>query len=308
MFLSIIIPCYNAAQHIKDSVQSVLNQTDSDYEIILVNDGSTDDTLEVLNQLAEQHNCIKVIDKPNGGVSTARNAGINIAQGEYIAFLDSDDVYESTMIAKMKIFTNADMVIFGWKYERGLKKNELYIPFATDVYLDEYLLGKMRICMCSFVVNNSFIKSFDIHFIEGTHFSEDIEFITKCLFYAKHIEICRDSLFTYKWCESSVMHHPEYTEKKITSVYAMERIYNMLKSSKCANSALVAFKLTIILHQRLFWKMNCKNIKLQSILDDYGDKYIKMNTPFAFNKYSAFVWFMSLIYKSQFLYRLLLRK
>lgn len=89
--ISIIVPVYNAERYLDRCIMSVLNQTFSDLELILVNDGSRDGSVEICNRYANQDSRILVIDKPNGGVSSARNAGILKAQGEYISFLDADD-------------------------------------------------------------------------------------------------------------------------------------------------------------------------------------------------------------------------
>ena len=86
--VSVVIPAYNAAWCVRKAIDSVLAQDYRDFEVIVVNDGSTDDTADVLASYA---NTIRVIDQPNGGMSNARNAGIRAACGEFIAFLDSDD-------------------------------------------------------------------------------------------------------------------------------------------------------------------------------------------------------------------------
>ena len=92
--ISIIIPCYNVQDTIEYTVGSVLNQTNQQYEIILINDGSTDDTLSVITHLQEKSDKIKVVDKANGGVSSARNVGIAMASSLYVFFLDGDDYIE----------------------------------------------------------------------------------------------------------------------------------------------------------------------------------------------------------------------
>lgn len=93
MKLSIIIPVYNVEQYLQSCVQSVVTQTYQDLQVILVNDGSTDSSGILCDQLAQQDSRIQVVHKTNGGLSDARNAGLCVATGEYVAFLDSDDVY-----------------------------------------------------------------------------------------------------------------------------------------------------------------------------------------------------------------------
>lgn len=91
MFLSFVVPVYNAAQYLPECLDSLLAQDISDYEIICVNDGSRDASPEILRQYAAKHGNIRVIDKENGGVVSARNAGLSAAQGDFIWFVDADD-------------------------------------------------------------------------------------------------------------------------------------------------------------------------------------------------------------------------
>ena len=94
ILVSIIIPVYNASKYLYRCLDSILNQTFRDFELILINDGSTDNSLEILREYETKDSRIIVIDKPNEGVSAARNQGIEIAKGEYIMFCDSDDYVE----------------------------------------------------------------------------------------------------------------------------------------------------------------------------------------------------------------------
>lgn len=96
--ISVVIPLYNKEKAIARTVESVLKQTKPDFELIIVNDGSTDNSLAVAQQLALQDSRLRIIDKPNGGVSSARNTGIKAASGEYIALLDGDDTWDPTFL------------------------------------------------------------------------------------------------------------------------------------------------------------------------------------------------------------------
>lgn len=116
MLFSVIIPAYNAENFIKRSINSVLNQTYTDFELIIVNDGSTDKTVEYAK--AFNDNRIIVIDKINEGVSIARNTGINIAKGEFICFLDADDEYlpEHLSVLSEAIKKNKNRVFFASRF------------------------------------------------------------------------------------------------------------------------------------------------------------------------------------------------
>lgn len=98
--VSIIIPCYNAEKYIAETIQSVMNQTYTNWEMIIINDGSTDNSVTILNQFLKEDNRIQLINKSNSGVSDTRNKGLEIAQGDFVTFLDADDVWYITNLEK----------------------------------------------------------------------------------------------------------------------------------------------------------------------------------------------------------------
>lgn len=116
---SVIIPAYNASNTIERAVLSVVNQNFSSYEIIIVDDGSTDDTLDICKKIALNNHYIKLFSKKNGGVSSARNYAINKAVGEYVIFLDSDDIYLpgslETIFRIIKDVKKPDLILCGYK-------------------------------------------------------------------------------------------------------------------------------------------------------------------------------------------------
>ena len=124
--ISVIIPVYNVERFLKKCLESVINQTLSDLEIICINDGSTDKSLSILNSFAQKDNRIIVINQDNQGQSCARNAGLSIATGKYIGFVDSDDwidldFYEKLYNTAKKY--NADIAAAGIKRLRTYKWN-----------------------------------------------------------------------------------------------------------------------------------------------------------------------------------------
>ena len=116
--VSVIIPVYNAQEGIKQCIDSLLNQSFTDFEIILINDGSTDNSLEVIKKYAADNDFIRVIDKENEGVAKTRNKGIQLANGKYIVFIDNDDFVDSDYLER---FYNEidqeqlDIVLGGYK-------------------------------------------------------------------------------------------------------------------------------------------------------------------------------------------------
>ena len=113
--ISVIIPVYNAEEFLEESITSVLNQTFKDIELVCVNDGSKDNSLEMLNNFAKKDSRVKVIDKPNGGCGSARNMSLDNATGEYVYFFDPDDYVLPDAFEKLynnAISNNSDLVMF----------------------------------------------------------------------------------------------------------------------------------------------------------------------------------------------------
>lgn len=116
--ISVIIPIYNSAQYLPACLESVLNQTYRDLEVICINDGSTDGSLQILQQLARQDSRLRVIDQKNSGASAARNTGLDLARGEFVAFVDSDDTLEADMyetLLSLQEAHQADIAHCGYK-------------------------------------------------------------------------------------------------------------------------------------------------------------------------------------------------
>lgn len=208
--ISVIIPCYNIERYLSKSVKSIINQSYNDVEIILVNDGSTDNTLQICEQLKQQYFNVKVINQSNGGVSAARNNGILAAKGEYICLLDGDDFLDNDCFEKvMEIFkedNNVDMCFYGFKEvsESGevRRKYEDIHKYPEDKLTgDECLLAKaMRklwICTGSCVYKKSILDDFDIIYSSGYKYGEDINFINTCISYSRKIGFVKENFLNY---------------------------------------------------------------------------------------------------------------
>ena len=127
--ISVIIPVYNVEKYLSECLDSIINQTLREIEVICVNDGSTDSSLSILKEYSSKDNRVKIIDKKNEGQGYARKVGLDIAKGEYILFCDSDDKYSSNNVFenlyKAIKKNNSDLMCFSFEY--GNKKNSLYI-------------------------------------------------------------------------------------------------------------------------------------------------------------------------------------
>ena len=146
MRFSVIVPAYNVQDYIVSCIDSILKQSFRDYEIILVNDGSTDATFEHCQELCKKNTCIKLVNKENGGLSSARNVGINQAEGDYLLFLDGDDFWrDDDFLENLNciIETNSpDTIIFPYSYYyakdriREYQFNLSEIPSSSNNFSD----------------------------------------------------------------------------------------------------------------------------------------------------------------------------
>lgn len=181
--LSVTVPIYNAAKYLDECLQSLLAQTYKDYEIILVNDGSKDESADICNRYAEEYENIRVIHKENGGVHTARNVGLEAAEGEIVAFIDSDDIVDPQafefMIAVLEK-TNSDLVTCGYKTEYGTIKTNRY-----ENHPDYKIIEGSKECLKSiggdmpgFIWNKIIKKSVigDLRFRDDIPISDDLFF------------------------------------------------------------------------------------------------------------------------------------
>ena len=132
--ISIIVPVFNAAQYLQECLDSILSQSFNDFELILIDDGSTDNSLSICQSYERRDSRIKIISGPNQGVSAARNKGLNVACGEWITFVDPDDWVEPTHVSTLYNAQkkNRDMDIFLFDYNYGI--DNIHLKLNTSPF------------------------------------------------------------------------------------------------------------------------------------------------------------------------------
>ncbi len=215
--ISIIIPVYNAAHYLKETVESVLSQTYSDFELILINDGSTDSSGELCDELATQDSRIRVVHKQNGGVASARNRGLDEAKGEYIGWVDSDDIVSPNMY---KVLYDAavkyDADIVQCSHVREVQK--LQIEYLNELPNIEVLntVDALKRIYRSHYTNACALWSkiyrrelFDgMRFTEGTAFEDD-EIVPQLFEHSKKTVFFESPLYCYVKRENSIITAPK---------------------------------------------------------------------------------------------------
>ena len=206
--ISVIVPVYNTESYLRQCIDSILNQTFEDIEIICVNDGSTDGSLDILTDFEKRDTRVKVYTQENQGVGVARNRGLEYACGEYMYFMDSDDYLNDNALEDVLDIIeekDADFVMFkirNFDEDAGESIDDDYytMPYLRDAVGDETFnysdVSKMglRLCVCppGILFNHEFIR--DIRFPEGLLFEDNV-FFTEALFKAKRIVFYDEFLY-----------------------------------------------------------------------------------------------------------------
>ncbi len=249
MFFSVVIPCFNSSQYIERCVNSVLAQDYDDFELIVVNDGSTDNTLEILKAYDEV-NSIKVITQENQGVSIARNLGISLAQGDYIIFIDSDDWVKPGYFEFCKnqlLNSDVDILLMNHilmsesdecKTDHGLSDGEHAI---NDVFFASFN-GKISNSPCDKVFSRKMIVDNLCFFPSGITVGEDALFLCFSLNVSKKIISTNESYYVYMQDTGGVTKEC-ITRKKIDDItYIVRKIRELSPKIMLRSLNMMEFK------------------------------------------------------------------
>lgn len=203
--VSIIIPAYNAEKLISKTLESLVSQTLNGFEVITVNDGSKDQTLNILNNYKKMYpDIIKVIDQKNGGPSKARNAALKIAKGEYIGFVDADDYVESTFLEKMVTKADkykSDLIVIGrnnvYKNGKIVQKLPNKNLNKNNIFNFPQLLNQISPFIWDKLYRKEIIIKNKILFDETLNYAEDYLFLSTYLFYSSTINTIHEPLYYY---------------------------------------------------------------------------------------------------------------
>ena len=223
MKLSIIIPVYNVEKYVAECLNSVKSFS-FDYEVIVVNDGSTDSSLDIINSFAKDfYGNLQIINKKNGGLSSARNAGMNVASGDYYCFLDSDDYIDIPKFEKFiqNAFSDGvDMACGDYSFlvEGILRKSETSkrrntiqkrnssilsgLDYASLFF--DYKRNLINTEACFILFKADFLKKYNLLFKEGIY-HEDTLFTLQCFLYAKKVKYYNFDFYVYRMTENSIM-------------------------------------------------------------------------------------------------------
>ena len=273
--VSVIIPVYNVEEYLRECLDSVVNQTLKEIEIICVDDGSTDNSLEILKEYAQKDNRITVIKQKNLYAGIARNAGLSQAKGEYLSFLDSDDFFEPNMLEEMSKKgdeDNSDVVFCGYiLFDNNIKKDNFMVIYPNE-YLSKSPLSPEKIKDKLFIITNPnpwtklfkrklFIDN-DLHF-ESLLRCNDLTCIYTALVTSKKISFCSNSYIHYRSSQKS-----NITAKKEKYIDCFFNSINKLEKNLIKLNKLDDYYQTFLerLNNSLKWETkNCSEIRKDEI-------------------------------------------
>ena len=231
--ISIIIPVYNVEEYLRKCVDSVLAQTYKNLEIILVDDGSTDKSGQICDQYAQRENRVVVIHQTNAGVSAARNAGLRVAKGEYIGFVDADDYIASDMYSYLYDLIQTYQVplaVCNYFDVRGKDIIARVPPIVDGAYSATQvltpLIHQMGVC------NKLFSKSlFDrLYFSSETSYGEDLEVVFALFLQAKKIAYGHEAKYYYFFNSQSATHSEKWNPKHLNYLSVSNNIMAYAKT------------------------------------------------------------------------------
>jgi glycosyltransferase involved in cell wall biosynthesis len=232
MTFSIIIPVFNVEPYLAACLDSALNQTYTDVEVICVNDGSTDNSLSILEEYKKQYQQITLLSQENKGLSAARNAGLRVATGDYILFLDSDDWLEKDAIRILRDqIGDEDMLCFNGRryFEDGTQEEPDAGITETNLtgwdYYNKYALVNRKFHFVSVVLRlyrKQFLLDHRLFFEEGIY-HEDNLFTPIACYYAQKVKVIPDCLYVYRIREGSIMQ-----SGNVQRLYDMIQVANQL--------------------------------------------------------------------------------
>lgn len=280
--ISVIVPVYQVEKYIKNCMESIVNQTFTDYELILVNDGTKDKSIDLaLSVLEKSGSVYKIINKKNGGLSAARNSGVKSAEGEWIVFVDSDDViapnYLSTLyeagnsnnldVSIVNVQTVSEDNLF-------MKPEKIYNPEVIDrtTLLNSFLVRKISIVVTAIMIKKKTFVDNNLWFDERIKFGEDAHFYWRLLLSQERVVYNQTALYNYFIREGSITTAPT-VEKMLTNYHAFTELYGVIKAQ--SNAVFADF----VLARQCF-----AMLRISAVFKTYNE-YLDVYKQLEFNKY-----------------------
>ncbi|WP_289129895.1 glycosyltransferase [uncultured Clostridium sp.] len=236
--LSIIVPVYNVEKYLDECLESIIKNYDQKIEVILVDDGSKDNSSVLCDEYAKEYNFITVIHKENGGLSSARNAGIDKAKGKYIWFVDSDDYISDSSISNIldAARKSTDLIIGNYSVFYPNGNREVYQDFKFDIkenmkpYEYFYQLGNVSYAAVRFIIRREIIHKYDLRFMEGIY-HEDEQWTPRVLCTSETFSVIKPTIYNYRLGNSNSIMGMVNPKKSYDKIIICNSLYNISKKS-----------------------------------------------------------------------------
>ncbi len=306
--VSVIIPVYNAESTIVKCIESVLLQDYSNIECVIINDGSTDNTEKIILSKYSHNSCIKYLKTENHGVSHARNTGLDIATGDYIVFLDSDDyLLEESISSRVQRMNQNSLVICGYcedsvdnayLFDEATFKDDIPVFLLNLFYMKPYGYQGYSV---NKIYSTKIIRENKIRFNEEISYNEDRLFVFEYTLNCSHVYYVNKNLYCYVQTAGSAMHsvkHKIYNHKQITELKSFVEMFTLAPTKRILNSIYYAC-----------FSSCCRILDRMPRGNEYkSDRktVIKLRNE-CFWRYFCFAWrFSELIYKCKLIVKMIL--
>ena len=241
---SIILPVYNVEKYLEACLDSIYNQSFQDFEIIAINDGSTDGSLDILNAYRDKYGKMIIITQENKGLSATRNVGVSYAKGEFVCYVDSDDLISPVTLEKVYYHFDetVDMVAYNHIYvderfelsELDIHKEPEIKPLkgnGKEIYMSLSKINKYRNMACRICIRRTFLDEIGIIFVEGI-FYEDVMYTLICYLKAKFMVYIDDELYVYRKREGSITSSRKFAKGADSYISVLAQLIDYLSEEK----------------------------------------------------------------------------
>ena len=295
--VSVVVPIYNVESYLKECLDSLAFQTLDNFEVILVNDGSTDQSYEIALDYSRRYNNFKLVSQKNSGLSSARNTGISLAKGEYLYFLDSDDYLEKNAleilyntsqknkldVLKFSAFTFHDKEEdFEWNHVNGYRYSRMYHKVYNGCYLFQKTEanGDHYASSCLMLLRRQLIVDKGLKYIEGI-IHEDEFFYFELMLVSKRVAVLNRPLYFRRYRKGSIMQTGDYLNKNSSLFVGIQKINDIIHQYSVPNYKICQIENSLLINAMICnWeKMNPKEQdsdecrKLMNRVKPFAKKY-----------------------------------
>lgn len=291
--ISIIIPIYNTDLFLKKCINSILNQTYSNFELLLINDGSTDNSGVICDEYAKKDGRVKVFHKKNGGVSSARNYGLKRISGAWVTFIDSDDEISPNYLIdwyNLSIINPSDVYFYSHKISTDFSVKK----YTSKSYLTKLINFEVPASLWLGIYNAELFRNPNLLLNEKIHFYEDFEFMYRILNKAKNVVFVNRNYYTYNKRDGSA-NHMEINEKVLSCLNICDYLSkDSIIDKKEANAIKIRF-----LMQTIFYLLKSKKPSISIVKklqnEVRSNAYLIFTSIHAISFYSILVFLASTI-------------